>query len=110
MSQEKFLKNPLTGQVMRSNPSLAKRTDLEPCDRPWADKQPEEDTTPEPDKDLLSEEEGAALVQEWIGRGVDVVTIADLKIFAAEKGIDIPGRLKKLELVTAINTALTTKE
>ena len=110
MSQEKFLKNPLTGQVMRSNPSLEKRTDLMPCDQPWADEPVKDTTPPESKKDLLTEKEGAMAVFEWVNREVANVTIADLRAFAEEKELDIPGRLNKLELVTAINTALAAKE
>jgi hypothetical protein len=107
--KDEFVRNPTTGQIMRRNPSLNKRTDLEPCRAPWDTGDTPARAT-EQDEHLLPEDEGAALILEWFGREVKDVSAADLRAFAEERGIKITGRPKKIEMVTMINSGLTKKE
>ncbi|RLB94831.1 MAG: hypothetical protein DRH26_00080 [Deltaproteobacteria bacterium] len=105
--KDKFLKNKRTGCIFRSTPALEKKTDMIPCADP-REKPVETEPVPEVESNV-TQEEGADLIKEWFDQGVGDVTIVDLKEFAQGKGIEIPGRLKKLELVTAIKKALTTE-
>lgn len=58
---------------------------------------------------LIDKEQGAALVQKWLGKGVDKVTKNDLAAYAKDKaGLDIDlndSRNSKLKIVTLIAEA-----
>jgi len=106
--EEQFLKNIKTGCVFRSTPILEKKKGLVPCADPRVKPIKKKKLSIESPEDLLQQETGTALVQEWFGREVGDVTIAELKVFAEDKGIELaPGRPKKLELVMEIDQALT---
>jgi len=111
----KYLKNPKTGQVLRSTPTLERDTFLVPCDLPWV-KGNEEDATKGQgktiiDDNLVSKEDGASLVKEWFGRAVGRVTIEELQTYAAENDVQLEDdSMTKLEIVRAIDAGLREKE
>ncbi|MGD9825833.1 hypothetical protein [Desulfobacter sp.] len=127
MSNNRFLKNPKTGQILHWNPSLAKRSDLSACPPPWeTDKRLEDDpvqlpgtggdmqlaaTDTPPDEQALAakKEKGEALIKEWFGRDVSKVSKEDLRDFAMKKELSDPTGTK-LEMVFQIAHGLNQGE
>lgn len=131
VTENRFLENPKTGQKLRWNPVLAKRPDLIPCNPPWEDQEKGADgpvmqdpahrptdeppaaatlPDPPPDETLLSKEEAAKRVKDWFGRDVSRVTVADIRVLADDKQVELPEeRLGKLELVTLLDAGLKAK-
>ncbi len=129
----RFLKNPKTGQIVRSNPVLEERMDLRPCSAPYEEPEkaefvsvvPEDESSKrmsnpekpplEPKKQpkensddaLVSQEEGTALIMKWFNKGVGDVSRNDIKDYAKEHtGQNIPANISKLEMVTRLNRFL----
>lgn len=129
-----FVKNPKTGQVLRSNRILDKRPDLIPCDKDGKAFGPDEYISiPEPVQPVIlrqeeiqlevptivessttdletKKKEGEQLVKEWFGRDVSRVTITNLRDFADEKEIKLPDSGTKLDLVFLVKEGLEAKE